>query len=111
MQPKELRIQPKESGTHGVESRIRDCLGFPYMGVQEEWREKKLRCGSGLRAQIAYNEIYVWQALASFVITAVLTYILLCKLEPWFKTIGIESLLIMITTNNPRMHRSTALSH
>ena len=29
---KECAIEYLESGLHGVESRIRDCLGFPYMG-------------------------------------------------------------------------------
>ena len=29
---KESRIQNLESGIHCVESRIQDCLGFPYMG-------------------------------------------------------------------------------
>ena len=28
----ESEIQYLESGTHGVESRIQDCLGLPYMG-------------------------------------------------------------------------------
>ena len=26
-----------ESGIHCVESRIQDCLGFPYMGVKTNW--------------------------------------------------------------------------
>ena len=29
---KENGIQYLETGIHGVESRIQDCLGFPYMG-------------------------------------------------------------------------------
>ena len=29
---KESAIQYQESGIHSVESRIQDCLGFPYMG-------------------------------------------------------------------------------
>ena len=29
---KESKIQYQESGIHGVESRIQDCLGFLYMG-------------------------------------------------------------------------------
>ena len=28
------RIQYQESGIHGGESRIQDCLGFPYMGQE-----------------------------------------------------------------------------
>ena len=29
---KESKIQYLESGIHGMESRIQDCLGFLYMG-------------------------------------------------------------------------------
>ena len=40
----ESGIQYPESGIHSMESRIQDCLGFPYMGRQNcsrrNWRKK-----------------------------------------------------------------------
>jgi len=35
-----IRIQPLESGIHGVESGIHDSLGFPYMGRHQIDRYK-----------------------------------------------------------------------
>ena len=62
-----------------MESRIPDCLGFPHMGgVQGEGADGGGGeiCTNSAVLQIARDEIYLWQALASFVITAILTSIL-----------------------------------
>ena len=44
------RSQYLESGLHGVESRIQDCLGFPYMGrlspyYLQHWSRERLGMG------------------------------------------------------------------
>ncbi|CAH3018662.1 unnamed protein product, partial [Porites evermanni] len=45
----ESEIQYLESGIHGVESRIQDCLGFRYMGREEKcdqslyWKQARIR--------------------------------------------------------------------
>ena len=36
----EFAIQYLESGIHGVESRIQDCLGFPYVGRAVSRRDR-----------------------------------------------------------------------
>ena len=42
----ESGIQYSESGIHRVESRIRDCHGFPYMGRKKLCKYQALKIGS-----------------------------------------------------------------